>query len=1133
MAANPPAHPSAEILRLLAVGKLDDAAAREVRRHLETCPSCRRAAAAAPADGLAAHGGTRASAGALSDFAGSPPTTTEAPGIAGLPAELAGNPHYQVFRELGKGGMGVVYLASNVLMDRLEVLKVVNRALLDQPASVERFLQEIRAAAKLNHDNVVKAYSALALGELLVFAMEFVEGEDLARLVKRLGPLPLPNACFYALQAALGLQHAHENGLVHRDIKPANLILSKKGKKQVVKILDFGLAKASRERQTDGRLTVQGAIMGTPDYIAPEQTMDAAAADIRADIYSLGCTLYFLLAGRPPFQGDTPISTILCHVQDPPQPLPELRPEVPAELWTVVVKMLAKDPSQRYQKPAEVAQALAPFVKAAVKAAPGTEMRIQPGQGKTPARPVPVGQDSLTVGDERNPLPPPPPPRRPATPATRKWWLIGGTVAVAMLLVGLVGLWARGVLFRVKTDAGVAAEDDESRAEASPKEGFVSLFNGKDLTGWKAHPIGKARWEVKDGILTGSGDIGHLFYTANSYENFHVRVEAMINDGGNSGVYFRTPFGPTLPQGYPRGGYEVEINSTSKDPHKTGSLRVHNQLAVGVTDPAVEPNEWFTLEVLADGPHLVVKVNGRTTADYVDAAPHSRVGQIALQVLDAATIVKFRKVEIKELPPGELRLRWQLTDGGHLGRFDQVKGNIWIERGDGGKHVLFWREIGRTEDLVSLNISPDGAGEAWVHLRREAYFYRSGGGGWRKFADGRWAVRERVPPPKKSPAARIGEWVPLFSGTGLDGWDSEFGSRASWKFKDGILVGQSKGPNPRLLVTRRADYDHFHLRMETMLSEGQNGWVLVRCGPPEDGAGGYQSYAVPVGGTRKSPAAMGNHLFIAAHRSRPFLLCAAPRVAHKPNEWFPLEVHAQGNRLRVLIDGKNAVDYVDPNETFTAGRLGLYCLGNTVVRFRNIQIKELPPPVESGPTAGAAADAKGFVSLFNGKDLTGWEVHPQKADNWEVKDGILACRRGPESYLFSERDDYQDFHLRVEARINLPGNSGVYFWSAPGKPRPLGLEVEIAGPETGAVITTGARTLAAVTDRLMVPGEWFTLEVIAQGNRVRTLINGKTAMNTTLWVKYRARGHIALQHLDPKTVIEFRKVEIKELPGTW
>ena len=213
-------------------------------------------------------------------------------------------PGYEILGELGRGGMGVVYLAKNVLMNRLEVLKVANKALLDrQPGAAERFLREIRAAAQLGHENVVKAYSALKVGELLVFAMEYVEGEDLAKLVKRKGPLPVAHACHYISQAATGLQHAHEQGMIHRDVKPPNLILMRIGKKHVIKILDFGLAKAVQEGDSLTDLTGQGAMLGTPAYMAPEQAQDAASADIRADIYSLGCTLYFLLAGRRPSHG--------------------------------------------------------------------------------------------------------------------------------------------------------------------------------------------------------------------------------------------------------------------------------------------------------------------------------------------------------------------------------------------------------------------------------------------------------------------------------------------------------------------------------------------------------------------------------------------------------------------------------------------------------------------------------------------------------------------------------------------------------------------------------------------------------------------------------------------------------------
>ena len=153
------------------------------------------------------------------------------------------------------------------------------------------------------------AYSAARIGESIVFAMEYVEGLDLSRLVKAKGPLPVGHACNFVHQAALGLQHAHEEGLVHRDIKPGNLMLARTGDRPIVKVLDFGLAKATREEKADHGLTSEGQALGTPDYIAPEQILDAPTADIRADIYSLGGTLYYLLTGHPPVPGQNRSTT--------------------------------------------------------------------------------------------------------------------------------------------------------------------------------------------------------------------------------------------------------------------------------------------------------------------------------------------------------------------------------------------------------------------------------------------------------------------------------------------------------------------------------------------------------------------------------------------------------------------------------------------------------------------------------------------------------------------------------------------------------------------------------------------------------------------------------------------------------
>src|SRR5262249_49323029 len=159
------------------------------------------------------------------------------------------------------------------------------------------------------------------------------------------------NACQYAHQAALGLQHAHERGMVHRDVKPANLILTRKGQRAVVKVLDFGLAKVTREGQTDISLTREGQLLGTPDYIAPEQIRDATKADIRADIYSLGATLYHLLAGVPPYQVDCLYDLYQAHISRDATPLNRVRPEIPVELAALVAKMMAKDPRRRFQEP--------------------------------------------------------------------------------------------------------------------------------------------------------------------------------------------------------------------------------------------------------------------------------------------------------------------------------------------------------------------------------------------------------------------------------------------------------------------------------------------------------------------------------------------------------------------------------------------------------------------------------------------------------------------------------------------------------------------------------------------------------------------------------------------------------------
>jgi serine/threonine protein kinase/tetratricopeptide (TPR) repeat protein len=366
-------HPTTQELAAFGLGKLPERVAAVVAAHLESCSACRQAVA-----GLSAESCLDVIRAAQRKDASIPPNRNQppnAPTSASRPAspvvscpncppELARHPKYLILRELGRGGMGVVYQARHKDMNRQVAIKVISRSLLDRPNALQRFRREVQAAAQLCHRNIVIAYDAEQAGELHMLVMEFVPGQSLAEIVEKKGPLPLRHACYYIRQAAKGLQHAYERGMIHRDIKPSNLILTPQGR---VKILDFGLAKMVTESELDQEVTGTDVYVGTAEYVAPEQAKDARTADIRADLYSLGCTLYCLLAGRPPFREDTRMNTILAHIHKEPQPLPELRPEVPEQLWRVAARLLAKDPAQRYQKPSEVVAALTPFVE------PGTE----------------------------------------------------------------------------------------------------------------------------------------------------------------------------------------------------------------------------------------------------------------------------------------------------------------------------------------------------------------------------------------------------------------------------------------------------------------------------------------------------------------------------------------------------------------------------------------------------------------------------------------------------------------------------------------------------------------------------------------------------------------------------------------
>src|SRR5579864_928229 len=344
---------------------------------------------------------------------------------------------YRLMQVIGSGGMGEVFKAWQIRLNRLVALKVIRAHLLEMnPGAVRRFRREAMAVAQLSHPNIVTIYDADEADGAHFLVMEYVDGPDLERMVREGAPLPIAQACDYVRQAALGLQHAFGAGLVHRDIKPSNLLVARadggrfpipeagdvhrSGCKPpafrgLVKILDMGLARMESALDSRTNLTREGTMMGTPDYISPEQARDASSVDIRADLYSLGCTFYFLLTGQPPFPTGTAMEKLLRHQMEQPDPVEKIRTNTPPMVAAVIRRLMAKVPEKRFQTPAELADTLgeilgmsgvSPVLDASFFAEESPEDSIEMSMasgGGTATKAAGTGQQKSSSG--RTPLP--------------------------------------------------------------------------------------------------------------------------------------------------------------------------------------------------------------------------------------------------------------------------------------------------------------------------------------------------------------------------------------------------------------------------------------------------------------------------------------------------------------------------------------------------------------------------------------------------------------------------------------------------------------------------------------------------------------------------------------------------------
>lgn len=436
---------------------------------------------------------------------------------------------YVLLDRLGEGGMGEVFHARHRRMDRDVALKVIRKERLSNPDAIKRFHREIKAAAALAHENIVMAYDADQAGGRHFFAMEYVDGTNLAQLVKEKGALPILQACDCIRQAALGLQHAFERGMVHRDIKPSNLLMNKNG---VLKILDMGLARLAEpaDGEQESRITQEGLVVGTPDFLAPEQARNARAADIRSDIYALGCTFYYILCAHSPYPTGTPTEKMLRHTTDPVPPL--TRPDVPPQLVAIVQRMLAKNPDQRYQQPIEVAYALQPFTgpmppgasaltprqAQAYQAAPSTLAQAAiPTAAPLPRAPFPT-EEPRTESQFRLPAPRP----RQEPLAERSRWNLPIALGAGLIALGLL---AGGAYLLFVKHSGSDGPTLDKQFRNRHDMAFALIPAGTFEMG---SPDGEAGHEVNEGPVH-AVKITHPFYLGTTEVTFRQYYSVVKN----------------------------------------------------------------------------------------------------------------------------------------------------------------------------------------------------------------------------------------------------------------------------------------------------------------------------------------------------------------------------------------------------------------------------------------------------------------------------------------------------------------------------------------------------------------------------------------------------------------------------
>lgn len=543
-----------------------------------------------------------------------------------LIGKVLGN--YTIDRELGRGGMGIVYLAREESLQRIVALKVLAPELAKDEAYVKRFLREARAGARLNHPNIVPIHAVGNVGGVYFIAMAYIQGERLSDRIARHGQLAVRDALNIARQVASALVEAYENGIVHRDIKPENIMIDKAGR---VQVMDFGLAHVMSGQS---RLTADNLKLGTPHYMAPEQCK-GQPMDGRTDLFSLGIVLYEMLAGDVPFKADTPLAVMYQITNEPLPPLNKQNAATPAPVVQLVTRLTAKEPSQRFDSAATLIQAIGQLGRpqsghSVPSASPTTEQphgfEISPDElGRTIVGSTPTARPTATATPSRFTMPP------------RRAMIVGGVIALLIVAVFLASRFEWG---------GIST---------GPWEDLIAE---NSLSGWyNPAAVGEnGLWHVADGVLTNRGPTGtyrvgtnYNFATIREWRDFEVELEYRLAQDTNSGVYLR-------------GRVEVQLlRKVESNPKRTNGAIYRQFEPLVHTEPT---EEWSTLRARFINNRASVWMNGTQIHDERAISRYTGTqrefpgtfldpGPIILQ--DTSGQAWFRNIRIREVivAPGD------------------------------------------------------------------------------------------------------------------------------------------------------------------------------------------------------------------------------------------------------------------------------------------------------------------------------------------------------------------------------------------------------------------------------------------------------------------------------------------------